>query len=198
MDTPISYARAIAYLGDASKIRARTCDMFGRSPPLFICERIVTERAQRMAPDNLLGAGEPQDTDERPFTVRRLVKGVSVARPRLAVAVVTLPVERKGLDLSIPGELALAICKAFEVTPAAMFGHSRDTQVVAARSVFIRILRERKTPKGEHRFSMAAIAKRVNRNDHTTIRHMLQTYEARAKRFPQMDRVYQELKAMGA
>ncbi len=44
MDTPISYARSIAYLGDASTVRARTRDEFGRAPPLFVCERIVEER----------------------------------------------------------------------------------------------------------------------------------------------------------
>lgn len=47
MDTPISYARSIAYLGDASKIRARTCDMFGRQIPLATCQRLVDERQAR-------------------------------------------------------------------------------------------------------------------------------------------------------
>ncbi len=43
MDTPISYARSIAYLPDASTIRARTHDEFGRAPPLFICQRLFDE-----------------------------------------------------------------------------------------------------------------------------------------------------------
>ncbi len=44
MDTPISYARSIAYLGDASTVRARTTDMFGRQIPLATCQRLVDER----------------------------------------------------------------------------------------------------------------------------------------------------------
>lgn len=198
MDTPIAYARAIAYLGDASKIRARTCDMFGRSPPLAACERIIAERAGKLAPANLIGAGEPDDTDAKHFKPRGLVKGVTPPRIRQPAMVLTIAVENRGLDLAIPTELAAAIAKAFGVSRIAMLGHSRDTQVVAARSVYIRLLRDRLDEKGEHRFSLKQIAKRINRNDHSTVTHMLATYPVRAKRFPQMDAVYRELKAMGA
>lgn len=42
--TPYTYARSIAYLGDASTVRVRTLDYFGRAPSLAVCERIVAER----------------------------------------------------------------------------------------------------------------------------------------------------------
>jgi hypothetical protein len=44
MDTPNNYAKAIAYIGDASTIRARTADMFGRHIPLATCQRFIDER----------------------------------------------------------------------------------------------------------------------------------------------------------
>ena len=43
-DTPLSYAKSIAYIGDASTIRVRTLGMFGRAPSLKVCLGIVAER----------------------------------------------------------------------------------------------------------------------------------------------------------
>ena len=199
MDTPISYARAIAYLGDASKIRARTCDMFGRSPPLATLQRIVTERRRDMAPLNLKGAGEPDDTDERDFAVRGLGTPMRPQPKRPTLAFVPPIVARKmNLNIAIPGELAVIVADAFGLTRSTMLGSSRKANVVAARSVYIKLLRERKTADGEQRYSLKQIATMVKRNDHTTVCHMLETYEPRARHNPQIGMVYTAMKAMGA
>ena len=47
-DTPLSYAKSIAYIGDASTIRVLTIRMHGRAPRLEICRRIVAERAAKV------------------------------------------------------------------------------------------------------------------------------------------------------
>lgn len=44
---PYAYARKLAYLGDAPKVRARTKDAFGKAPPLSTCQRFVDERKQQ-------------------------------------------------------------------------------------------------------------------------------------------------------
>lgn len=43
------YAERLAYLDDASKIRARTLDAFGKAPSLRVCQRIVEARRARFA-----------------------------------------------------------------------------------------------------------------------------------------------------
>lgn len=53
--TPLQYAKCLGYLGDASKIRARVADWYGRAPSLQDCERIIAarkrefERAKQLA-----------------------------------------------------------------------------------------------------------------------------------------------------
>ena len=133
MDTPASYARAIAYLGDASTIHARTRDEFGRAPPMFVCERIVVERTKGRFPAKLIGSREPDDADGNGFAVRGLVPQMAAPKPKHPPMVINLPA-RADLDLSIPTELAMAVAKAFGVTVKAMIGHSRDIAVLAARS----------------------------------------------------------------
>lgn len=200
METASSYARSIAYLGDASKIRARTVDMFGRAPSLNVCERIVVERQRALAPVKLIGAGEPDDTDASDFAVRGLDPKAAYKppRPRHPPMVITFPVKRLNLDLNIPSELAIAVANAFGLPRQAMLGTASRKKHIIARSVYAKLLRDRLNENGEHRFSLKQIATRINRSDHTTVRHMLETYPERAKRFPDMDRVYRELKAAGA
>lgn len=188
-DTPLQFAASVAYLGSVEKIIKHTEYQFGRgrapSP-----DKIAGILKAREMPE-LIGSTEPDTNDALQFAPRGLVPKMPAKPKYQPVMVATLPVGPIEADLSIPGELAMVIAKAFEVSTTAMLGHSRDTQVVAARSVFIRILRER----GQ---SLKQIATRINRNDHTTVTHALNSYDARAKRFPDMDRVYRELKAMGA
>ena len=53
--TPLQYAKCLAYLNDASKIRASVAYWYGRAPSLKDCERIVAarkrefERAKQLA-----------------------------------------------------------------------------------------------------------------------------------------------------
>ena len=47
-DHPLYYAKSIAYIGNASTIRARTRDLYGdAAPSLAECERIVRERKRK-------------------------------------------------------------------------------------------------------------------------------------------------------
>ena len=41
---PLNYAKRLAYLGNASTIRARVLDYYDRAPSLAVCQRIVDER----------------------------------------------------------------------------------------------------------------------------------------------------------
>ena len=47
-ESPLSYAKSIAYIGDASTIRVLTIRMHGHAPSLKVCLGIVAERAAKV------------------------------------------------------------------------------------------------------------------------------------------------------
>lgn len=172
-DTPLRYARSIAYLGCPVKIAKRTELYFGRSPSRPEIEKLLANRAPRrleLVADEELAFPQPPE----PVPPLRIVFS-----------------ETHPLNLSIPSELAQAIAKAFGMTVEAAFGPSRHSEHVAVRSVMAKLLRERG-------LSLPQVARHVRRKDHSTIIHYLHTYDYRARRFPEMHDVYNEMKARGA
>src|SRR5688572_14076585 len=97
-DTPLRYARSIAYLGCPVKIAKRTELYFGRSPSLSEIEKLLTKRAPRrlkLVADEDLAFPQPP----KPIPPMQIVFSPSYP-----------------LNLSIPSELAQAIAKAFGMT----------------------------------------------------------------------------------
>lgn len=75
----------------------------------------------------------------------------------------------------------------YQVTPAELRGRRRHTSLVNGRSVIAKILRERG-------HSYPAIARMIGKRDHTTIFHLLNTYDVRAKHNPDMSLLYTAIK----
>ncbi|GEM_PF-3335040 len=78
-----------------------------------------------------------------------------------------------------------AVSGVFGILPGELLGRARATQLVCARNVAARIFIERGN-------SFAQTGRFLDR-DHTTIMHHIQTWEPRAKRFPDMVRAYDRL-----
>lgn len=91
-----------------------------------------------------------------------------------------------------------AVASAFGVWPAEMKSDDRFTDLVLARSVAIRLLRERTTENGEPRHSFREIGDMLGGRDHTTIGHAWHTFHERAERYPEMGEAYEMLRGAAA
>jgi hypothetical protein len=90
-------------------------------------------------------------------------------------------------------EIVKAVADAFELTPSQMVSTSRSTETVLARHVAIRLLRDRRWRNGEYRYSTVRIGKLVNR-DHSSILNALQTFDAKAAKYPEVREIYDGLR----
>lgn len=81
-------------------------------------------------------------------------------------------------------ELVASVAHAFMITPDELRGMSRYPREVCARSVVMRILRDR------GKLSLPAIGRVLDR-DHSTVCHALNTWEKRARAWPEMQLVYE-------
>ena len=187
--TPLAYAKSIAYLRCPKKIRNRTELYFGHAPSLKEIERILAPKRAR------LPAAEPLESDGQVFAVKGTVKA---PKKRIAPAKAPerfVPVEAKppiywqGLNVAVAKELMVAVARAFDADYEALCSPSRQGKLVAARAVFVRILRERGN-------SYPQIARRLKR-DHSTVIHMHRTFDIRVKLHPEMLSVYETIKGLG-
>lgn len=85
-------------------------------------------------------------------------------------------------------ELIACVAHAFLTTPEAVVSPSRWPREVCARSVISRILYERGN------MSLPMIGRRLGGRDHSTVLNAINTFEKRAKAYPEMIAVYEALR----
>lgn len=151
--TEYAYARRLAsYLRDPSTIRARTMDLFGKSPSL--------EEIRRLIPVRSVPVEKP-----KPVPV------VKEAAPEPEPKVVQIPVIMS-TPMKTPTEVIVACAKPFKLTYQDLEGPSRNAYVVKPRWLAFAVLKARGS-------SYSQIGKRVGGRDHSTIIHGIQRFFAK-------------------
>ena len=215
---PESYARHLAtYISDLSTIRAHTINAWGRAPSL---DRIANYRDKHLG--NRGPSGRRQAALPRPEYFRcgheisegnayrnragsRLCKTCrdereaqqsARARKRASTAEQLKHFERQGVSIvtEVPparstfliGDLLDRAARAFLITRDDLISQTRAMQFVYARAVVAKVLRERG-------MSFPQIGKHMNR-DHSSIKNLVDTWEKKAKRCPDMVRVFEALR----
>lgn len=134
--------------------------------------------------------GEPEP-DERPLpTMRQAIKIVSTKRRRY-----TPMSERPIYPLpSSVRAIVERVAEAFDISADEVLSKSRARPAIHARSVIIRLIRNRKWESGEHKHSTTTIGRFVNR-DHSTVCHSLDHFDTYCKHFPEVGEIYARLSA---
>lgn len=199
MDTPHSYAAHLAtYIASPLKIEKLVALEFDNVPPLHeIAElRYRVERAiKAFAVPSPVKDKEGRDGEN--FAVRSLIKPKPRTYTNSRTVYVPAHVEVAagfdfGLKVRSHAELIDAAGKAFNLTYAEVIGPNRDTRHVCARSVAAKLLRARGN-------SYPQIGRYLGGRDHSTIINLCVNFDARARRHPLLQEVYDRLsKAMVA
>ena len=204
----------LAYLKCPDKIRANLINMGG--PRLSIAE---IERKLARLPTKVEGShiGEPKLSDGVNYRVPGLLGPRPVVRKSLAIT----PEERARiaeLAKGIPdkpvkpiatyrykgpppvyGSTTYAdgvidrVCEALDLPRETFFSDSRQKYIVAARSLVVKVLRERNSAV----YSYPRIAEIVGRNDHSTMIHSYQQFDNYCRLFPVLATLLVELREGG-
>lgn len=186
---PVVYAKRLArYIRDASTIRARTINEYGRAPSIdeikamqakARAERaLVLHVAQRDAPD----AGEDPKFWGTPGLIRLAAERRAVAdrvAARRALARLT-EAAGDGTDQNPPRDMVTArevitmTARAFGLTYADVTGQSRVRTITAVRHMVAWILLQR------GRLSRAQIGRILGGRDHTTVINAVRRFEGKA------------------
>lgn len=204
----------LAYLKCPDKIRASLINMGG--PRLSIAE---IERKLARLPTKVQGShiSESLLSDGANYRVRGLLGPRSVVRKSLAIP----PKERtriaelaKGIPDKPKKPIAAyrykgpaptygttvyadgvidRVCEALDLPRETFFSDSRKKYIVAARSLVVKVLRERNSAV----YSYPRIAEIVGRNDHTTMIHSYQQFDNYCRLFPVLTELLAELREGG-
>jgi hypothetical protein len=88
------------------------------------------------------------------------------------------------------------VAKGFDVTADELLGRNRHKHLVHARSVAVRLIRDRTWENGEPKHSTITIGRFLNR-DHSTICHTLWNFEMYRRHVPLVGSVYEALRERG-
>lgn len=200
MDTPLSYAAHLAsYIASPLKIEKLVAIEFDKVPPLHeIAElRYKVEREHKafrrpaFVKDKEAGDGEH-------FAVRSLLRAPAPRTyPNSRTIYIPAHVEVSAdfhaeLTVRCHRDLITASGKAFNLTYEDVIGPVRRTRHVCARTVAARLLRDRGN-------SFPQIGRFLGGRDHSTAINLCANFDVRARRFPQIQEVYDRLsEAMAA
>ena len=169
-DTPEAYARRICYISDASTIRARTMDEFGRAPSLA---RIQEMQAERRKPMRDYGEAIGPAPEKEP------------AKPNPPVH-----------NPVTPREIITDIARRFNLTYWDLVGPSKAKPVLRARYVAIAVLIHRqglKSRRDEGIFK--PVGRMLGGRDHSTIINAWSKWPALLASDKHVAKVYHELTA---
>lgn len=88
------------------------------------------------------------------------------------------------------------VAARFELRPDEVTSPRRHRKYLLARSVAIRLLRDRKWSTGHHRYSTTQIGRFFGR-DHSTVCHSLDTFDKRMEYHPEAHAIYLALREVG-
>lgn len=178
------YAKRLAYLNDASKIRARTLGAFGRAPTVETCQGFVDARRKSYArfsevQERQQAYRAPADPDKEaaePAVASLKQREVIVQQPPLVVFD-QLPPVTVPLFVSVRW-ITLAASKIFDVPAPEIIGPCRRRNTMLARQAVYLVAKQL------DRWSYPEIGRRLGGRDHSTIIHGARTAGERAKRDP--------------
>ena len=176
---PWSCAKEMArYISDASTVRIRTLDRWGRSPPVDAIRGMIQARkdertAFKGISDRL---GENKD-DARNFAFfgQRPNNGPRVKpapRPK-PEALAPLPEPTPQKTFALPAEIIAEIARVKRISPGDITGKSRLSHYLPARNLTAHVLRHRG-------WNLPAIGRIMGGRDHSTIVNSLRRFEERA------------------
>ena len=204
-----------AYLRCPSKIRAALANAGG---PRLSVEAV--KRALTYLPTKVEGAhiGDPTDEDGEDFRVRMLVqpivknspaRALRMERRRIAALAALVP-DRKEEEAPPPKpklgrpprghftppqafDLIERVCAELGVSEERFYARRRDGLAQAAASLVAVLLRER-NPQA---YSFKRLSHVFERNDHTTILHLVQSFGEYCQKHPQVAALYERLREGG-
>jgi hypothetical protein len=204
-----------AYLKCPKKIRAAVINAGGPT----LSEDVVRGRLARL-PSKIEGArvGEPKLSDAVDYRVPGLVRSRQAPRPvvrsitpeeRAHIAELVKSIGDKPKQPGAPyryvgpkptygrtsyADLVVAqVCEAMEIPHEVFFSLTRQKYVVAARSLVVKLLRERNPAV----YSYPRIAEIVGRNDHSTMIHAYQQFDNYCRMIPRLAEAYAQLREGG-
>lgn len=177
VSTPWAYAKSIAYIGNASTIRARVCDMYGRAPSVEEIEQLIAKRrGERRAYADAVAGVPCQEEDEPDFRVAQIAPwpfhGPKQVKRGPAIAITDLSEPIPDAPKPLPTytlfseRLFELIEQHTKVSREQFLSPSRSRAIVRARWIAMSGLRE-------YGLSMPNIARRLGLKDHTTVMHGL-------------------------
>lgn len=174
--SPYAYARHLArYIRDASTIRARTLDTFGRSPPRdIIADMIADARKPEPEPKGWFQGCDGWQDDGSDWKPRGLVQAERIAaRPRLVLIEPDAPYNEPPRPIVTAFDIIDAIARCFDMSGADMTGKGRFRHIVRARNCAAYVLHKRGN-------SFPRIGKFLGGRDHSTVIHAVRQFEAHA------------------
>lgn len=169
-DTPEAYARRICYISDASTIRARTMDEFGRAPSL---DRIREMQEARRKPMRDYG----EEIGPQPKA-----EVADVPKP--------MPAPRKAIT---PREIVTEIARRFNLTYWDLVGDGKTKLVLRARYLAIAVLIHRQRAKSRQDDGLfSPVGRIMGGRDHSTIMNAWKRWPALLEKDPEVARVYAE------
>lgn len=203
--------RSLSYLKCPVKIQRALRDYGEPVPPVEVIERQLAKIASvHLYPD----VGEPTQYDGNDFRVQGLItesqlpKGVTTITPKERDDIARI-VARIGNSKPKPraqsfrhnatnghastgfaDALVSRVCDGLGISLKEFLGASRKKRLVAARALVVRVLRERNSLM----YSYPRCAAIVGRKDHTTMIHAYHNFETYCAQFPEVAKVYDELR----
>lgn len=195
-DSPRGLAwRMASYQKDPNYIRAMVLRDYGRSPTVGVIEGMIAahKRTREAFANDHITAGahyNPENDNGEAWRPRGLVKP-----PVLPVGNKVDTEKARGLGCG-PTTRAVneAVAEVFGIDPGEITGPSRNSYVVSARFVALRLLSEIKKEDGTPRFSTCHLGHLFGGRCGSTIRHALGTFNDRARAYPEMMEAYDALR----
>jgi chromosomal replication initiator protein len=199
-DGHAAYARRLAgYMNDAGYIRALTIREYGIAPGVHRIQEWIDKRHRDAAAIKRVVQNrhriDPAANDGDDFKVVRLDLPKPTPKPRIRrKAVAFVPPAKVRPPVRLSRRVIDAVAEWFGLEPQDILGKSRAHHKVSARFVAIRILREMRFASGEHRFSFPDIGRVLEGRDHSTIIYAWNTFDDRARKYPEMREAYEDLR----
>lgn len=217
-ETPIQYATRIArYIRDASTVRARTIDFFGRAPSVEHCKKIVAaivreeevqkRKAERRAMDikdvngqrPFFKCGHPRSDENISFAGERVLcrtckmeanRKWKSSQDELRARMQVDPIARQAVIISAPRRVLAKAAELYGMDAEKIRSRDRRPEVVRARQAVAYAIRRRATPM---EWGYSRIAAFLNLMDHTTVIHAVRQAEKRLASDPVFAAIIEEL-----
>jgi len=184
--SPHVYARRLTrYISDASTVRARTVDHFGRAPGIEVIRKmradwldLLKTRAQEQAEHGLVLAGPvPQLQLVRPVDIEPEPKPEPPALP---------PVAARGFMLHTGRDVIDACADACDISHGELIGSMRNVEFTRGRNLAAAVLRARGN-------SLPNVGRLLGGRDHSTVMNAIDRFFSREMKDPRFVAAWETL-----